>query len=435
MDPVAELLARDQHGVKFGLESICTLCAALGHPERACPSLLVAGTNGKGSVTAMAAAALAAAGYRTARYTSPHLVRIEERFAIDGRPVPAGVLSDAAATVLEVERRCIADGALHAPVTFFEVTTATAFELFRRCGAEVAVLEVGMGGRLDATNAADPAVCAITSIAFDHMRFLGDTLGAIAFEKAGVVRAGRSTVIGPMPVEARDVIARVAATRGAHLVEAEAGVQWSRTLLPDGRTELTLRTPEADYGAIRLALRGRHQVANAIVTVRLLEEARLAGLRVAPEAIVRGLSETSWPARLQEVTLPDGRRVLLDAAHNPAGAATLAEYLREVAAPRLPIVFGAMRDKDVTEMMRTLEPCASHFVFTQARSPRAMPVPGLVDQSRRAGILVPVVAVPDTLGALDHALQLASFAVVAGSIFVIGELLPRLQPEAPGREP
>lgn len=426
MEPVQALLARDQHGVKFGLESIRALCAALGHPERACPSLLVAGTNGKGSVTAMAATALSAAGHRTGRYTSPHLVRLEERFVIDGHPVASQALEEGAARVLDVERRCVESGTLQAPVTFFEITTATAFEVFRRCGVEVAVLEVGMGGRLDATNAADPSVTAITSIALDHTRFLGDTLGAIAFEKAGTMRTGRPTVLGPLPAEAYEVIAHVARERGVPLVEAEAGTHWHRDLLPNGRTKLTLSTPEADYGTVTLALRGRHQVSNAIVAVRLLEEANRAGVTVSREAIATGLSEASWPARLQEISLPDDRCVLLDAAHNPAGAATLADYLREVSAPRVPFVFGAMRDKDVVDMLRVLEPCASRFVFTQAQSPRAMPAGELVAQGRAAGVAIPVSVVPDTREALREALDGATMVVVAGSMFVIGELLPHL---------
>jgi dihydrofolate synthase/folylpolyglutamate synthase len=426
MDPVEALLARDQHGVKFGLESIRTLCAALGHPERSCPSVLVAGTNGKGSVTAMTATALTAAGHRTARYTSPHLVRVEERFVIDDQPVSRDALGDAAATVLDVERRCLDQGRLHAPVTFFEITTATAFELFRRAAAQVLVLEVGMGGRLDATNASDPCVCAITSIALDHMRFLGDTLGAIAFEKAGIMRAGRPTVLGPLPGEARDVIAQVAAERRVPLIAADEGVHWRRDLLPDGRTTLTLSTPEADYGTVTLALRGAHQVANAIVAVRLLEQARLGGLRLSREAIITGLVQARWPARLQEVVLRDGKRILLDAAHNPAGAATLAHYLREVRAPRAAVVFGAMRDKAIVEMLHALEPCAARFVFTQATSPRAMPATDVASEARQAGVSVPLTVVPDHCDALQQALDTADLVVVAGSMFVIGELLPHL---------
>jgi dihydrofolate synthase/folylpolyglutamate synthase len=311
-------------------------------------------------------------------------------------------------------------------VTFFEITTATAFELFRRAAAQVLVLEVGMGGRLDATNASDPCVCAITSIALDHMRFLGDTLGAIAFEKAGIMRAGRPTVLGPLPGEARDVIAQVAAERRVPLIAADEGVHWRRDLLPDGRTTLTLSTPEADYGTVTLALRGAHQVANAIVAVRLLEQARLGGLRLSREAIITGLVQARWPARLQEVVLRDGKRILLDAAHNPAGAATLAHYLREVRAPRAAVVFGAMRDKAIVEMLHALEPCAARFVFTQATSPRAMPATDVASEARQAGVSVPLTVVPDPCDALQQALDTADLVVVAGSMFVIGELLPHL---------
>jgi dihydrofolate synthase/folylpolyglutamate synthase len=429
MDPIADVLARDQHGIKFGLDNILTLCAALDHPERSWTNLIVAGTNGKGSVTAMAAAALTAAGHRTGRYTSPHLVALEERIVVDGQAVRPDQLCEAARYVLEIEARCRAAGQLPAPVTFFELVTATAFEAFRRARVEVAVLEVGMGGRFDSTNVVEPIAGAITSIAYDHMRFLGDTLGEIAFEKAGIMRAQRPIVAGPLPAEAEAVIVREAADRGAHLVRALEGVSFCETLIPGGRTRLTLRTARHDFGSFVLGLRGRHQAINAIVAVRLLEEAASEGLAVAPTAIVEGLTEVEWPARLQCMRLRNGVDLLLDAAHNPAGAESLAAYLRDTGAPPAPFVFGAMRDKDVPGMLRILAPHASRFVFCQAHSTRALAPDELVERAQLAGVAAPLHTVSSPLEGLQLAMRHDRRVVVAGSIFLIGDLMPLLSEE------
>jgi len=426
MDPIATLLARDQHGVKFGLEGIRTLLGALDHPERAYPSAIVAGTNGKGSVAAMAAAALTAAGHRTGRYTSPHLVRVEERFAIDGAPVATDRLAEAAARVLDAEAEALRRGRLAHPTTFFEVTTATAFEIFRLAGVDVVILEVGMGGRLDATNVADPLVGAITSIAFDHERFLGSTLAAIAREKAGIVKPGVPVVVGPLDAEARGVVAEVAAAAAAPVVDAFDGVAWQATMI-DGRTRLSLRTPAADYGSVVLALRGRHQVANAVVAVRMLEVLAARGVAVPTPAIRQALASAVWPARLQELDLRGGQRVLVDAAHNPAGAAALAGYLADARWPPVPLVFGAMRDKDVAGMLRVLAPRLSRLVLTAARSPRAMPVGDLRELAGALGLAIPVDAAANPAEALEIALAASPAVVVAGSIFLIGDLWPSLE--------
>ncbi|MGH9347178.1 MAG: bifunctional folylpolyglutamate synthase/dihydrofolate synthase, partial [Vicinamibacterales bacterium] len=203
------LFALETFGIKLGLANIAALCEALGHPERAFSSLHVAGTNGKGSVTAMAHAALCAAGVRAARYTSPHLVDLNERFVIGSQPVSDGDLQSAAAHVLERADALRAAGALTAPPTFFEATTAIAFELFRRAGVEVAVLEVGLGGRLDATNVVTPLAAAITSVGLDHQAHLGETLAEIAREKAGIIKPGVPVVVGALPPEAWGVVREV----------------------------------------------------------------------------------------------------------------------------------------------------------------------------------------------------------------------------------
>ena len=258
------LFALETFGIKLGLENIQRLCEALGHPERRFASLHVAGTNGKGSVTAMTHAALTAGGIRAARYTSPHLADITERFVIGREPGAAGELEAVAAEVLDCADRLQATGVLSVPPTFFEVTTAIAFELFRRNRVEVAVIEVGLGGRFDATNVISPVAGAITTIAFDHQRHLGNTLASIAFEKAGIVKPGMTVVAGPLPAEAMQVVRGAAAERGATLVEALAGVVYASEL-GDGRAQLRVATPSSAYGPVTLALRGEHQVINAIV--------------------------------------------------------------------------------------------------------------------------------------------------------------------------
>jgi folylpolyglutamate synthase/dihydropteroate synthase len=215
--------------MKFGLDNMRVLCDALAHPERSFRPILIAGTNGKGSVTAMVAAALRAAGHRTARYTSPHLVRLEERFVIDGREIEPGALRDSAARVRAVVAALVSAGTLDGPPTFFECTTAVAFDLFREAGVDLAVLEVGLGGRLDATNVVTPIASAITSIAKDHEAQLGSTLASIAREKAGVMRPGVPVVCGPLPPEARAVVESESARLEAPLVDTVTAVEMIAT--------------------------------------------------------------------------------------------------------------------------------------------------------------------------------------------------------------
>src|SRR5262249_51672579 len=260
------LFSLEQFGIKFGLDNIRVLVEELGHPERAFKVVHIAGTNGKGSVTAMVDAALSAAGHRSARYTSPHLLDLAERFVIDGRPVEQPDLVATVGVVREAAGRLLARGVLEAPPTFFEATTATAFELFRRAEVEVAVCEVGLGGRLDATNVVSPLVTAITSIAHDHQQYLGTTLAEIAFEKAGIIKPQVPVVVGDLDARAAEVIERVAAERAARLVRAFDGVTAIRVASAAGPPQrISLKSPRHDYGEVALALDGMHQIGNAVV--------------------------------------------------------------------------------------------------------------------------------------------------------------------------
>jgi dihydrofolate synthase/folylpolyglutamate synthase len=421
LSPRAYLSSLELHGIKLGLSTMRAICAAMGHPERRFRSVLIAGTNGKGSVAAMAATALRAAGHRTALYTSPHLARLEERFEIGGTRVGAPELDRAISRVREAVERLQAEGVIDVHPTFFEVTTAAAFELFHGSHVDVAVLEVGLGGRFDATNVVDPMAVAITSIALDHEAYLGDTVGRIAFEKAGVIRPATPAVCGALATEAADVVRAVCRERGAPLVEAEAGCR-IEAARASGLTSLALDTPVRHYGPLTLALRGRHQVGNAVVAVRLLEAIDAAGLPVDGAAIAQGLSEARWPGRLGVYERPGGRRLVVDGAHNPAGAAALAAYLAEEWPGGLPIVFGAMRDKQVDGMLAALAPCARPLILTTAPGRRGAGAASLAAMAR-GGAASAVIEEPDVHAALDRAWTFGPVVAVAGSLYLAGAIL------------
>ena len=403
------LFSLERFGMKFGLANIARLCEALGHPERAFPSLIIAGTNGKGSVTAMVDAALRAAGHRSARYTSPHLVRLSERFVIGGREVAADQLEAAASRVRRTAETLVAQGALDALPTFFEATTAAAFVLFRDAGVRIAVLEVGLGGRLDATNIVSPVAAAIVSIDLDHQAQLGNTIASVAAEKAGVIKDGIPVVCGPLPPEALEVVERVCAERRAHLI----------------RTDLDSTLAER-VDAIPLSLPGEHQKANAAVAMKLLDivDADPAlGLRVSGLAVRAGLSTARWPGRLERFHWR-GCRVILDAAHNPAGARSLAWYLRSTERHGVTLVFGAMQDKAIVEMLRALAPAAASIICTLAPSARAAAPAELARLAHQ--FTADVQVVDDPLDAVRAACAAGRTVVIAGSIFLIGPLRERL---------
>jgi dihydrofolate synthase / folylpolyglutamate synthase len=417
------LFALETFGIKLGLDNITRLCGALDHPEQSFATIHVAGTNGKGSVTAMVHAALMAAGVRSARYTSPHLMSLTERFVIGDSPVDEATLEAVGNDVLALVDSLREKGSLSVPPTFFEVTTAIGFELFRRAGVEVAVIEVGLGGRFDATNVIQPIAGAITTIAFDHQQHLGNSLAQIAFEKSGIIKPRMTVVAGALPLEAMRIVRNACLDRGATLVEAAdaaLGVE-----MQDGRARITVETPHAVYGPLPLALRGEHQAANAVVAIQLLEAAQALGIAVDRAAIEQGLTTAEWPARLELIPLGGGKRVLLDAAHNAEGAVALASYLRRWHPERPTLVIGIMRDKDVDEILRPLLPCVSRVIATAAPTPRALPA---ADLALRIGRQVNVIAEPEE--AIEHALQMSNTVCVAGSIFLAGAVRDGLKQRA-----
>ena len=433
MTPSERLLALENFGIKLGLGNITRLCEALGHPDRAFASLHVAGTNGKGSVTSMVHAALRAAGMHAARYTSPHLSSLTERFVIDDAPVAEATLDEVTTAVLDRADALQQSGVLTVPPTFFEATTAIGFELFRRAGVTAAAIEVGLGGRFDATNVISPIAGAITTIGLDHQQHLGETRADIAFEKAGIIKPGMPVVAGDLPADALAVVRRVADERGATLIEAAAGTHVTAELTA-GRARITVETPSARYGPIVLALRGEHQVGNALVAIRLLEATAGRGLDVPVAAIEAGLAAADWPARLELLPLGAGRSVLLDAAHNADGAHALADYLTRWYPAGLPLIMGVMRDKDVDAILRILLPCVSSVVVTQAPTWRALPADDLAARVLAlapAGLSPSAVTVePDPERAVERALRTAPTVCVAGSIFLAGAVRDGLRQRA-----
>ena len=424
-DPFDWLFGLAQFGIKFGLHNIHAIVEALDHPERRFRSVHIAGTNGKGSVTAIVDAALVRAGFRTGRYTSPHLLDLSERFAVNGTPVTRddlrSAVDDVRGTVEGLRERAV----LEVHPTFFEVTTAVAFELFRRHDVDIAVCEVGLGGRLDATNVLTPMVSAITSISFDHEQYLGHTLREIAGEKAGIIKSSTPVVVGPVSDEAAQAISERAVACRAPIVWAKDGVDIRVAADAQDSQRFRLRTPVRDYGEVYLGLAGAHQVTNAIVAVRVLETLESLGTHIGQSAIVDALASVRWPGRLQRIAVDGGRSALLDGAHNVAGAEALAHHLRTLGVLH-PLVFAAMRDKDSEAMLRLLAPVVSAIIITRPSNPRAMDPATLASVARTVAPGLRVEVEDDPGHAIERAWTQSPQIIVAGSIFLIADVMKAL---------
>src|SRR5271165_6247389 len=363
---------------KFDLAYVREMLTALGNPERHFPSVLIAGTNGKGSTAATLSSILRVAGYKTALYSSPHLVSINERIRVNGEAisdVEFGVIHE------RVERTAqeLLAGKLPWHPSFFEMLTTMAFEYFASVGVEIAVLEVGMGGRLDATNVVEPLISVIADIALDHQKYLGATIAEIAGEKAGIIRANGVVVTLPQHPQANDVIGHAILEKNARGVSATqyvppvspgaAAYLAGRTVPVRGRNRYPLAVMGEEI-AVDSPLAGRHQLRNVALAVATALELAQFGFKVTPKQIERGIRETHWPGRFQ--VLPSSaathqREMVLDVAHNPAGAWALRSALAENFPEReITMIFAAMRDKAIAEMAEVLFPIAAHVVVTQA---------------------------------------------------------------------
>ncbi|HET7100262.1 MAG TPA: folylpolyglutamate synthase/dihydrofolate synthase family protein [Terriglobia bacterium] len=410
------------HGRKFDLDAIRAILAALGHPERRYPTAIVAGTNGKGSTTAMLAAILERAGYRTGLYTSPHLIRVNERIRINGRELSDDEFAAAFTAVHQVVEKLIGARVLPYHPSFFEYLTAVAFQHFALAAVDFAVLEVGMGGRLDATNVTNASVAVITNVDLDHQEFLGNTLIAIAAEKAGVIKPGRPVVSGCEHPEVREVIRQKCRETGVEFIET-GGIGAAHNLFHlDGRYGFDLQMDGGDLQRITLQLAGRFQVKNAVVAATAVGQLRRAGFRIPPEAIREGLQAASWPGRLEIIR--QRPLILLDGAHNPAAAREVAEFVRgHFKGRKLRLVYATMKDKAVGEISSILFPLAEAVYLTRPGLDRAALPEAILDSA----VAVPrqTAIQPDPARALQQAVEASlpdDIVLVAGSLFLVGAI-------------
>lgn len=400
-------LGNELKTVKLGLERIQAVLDALGNPERPMRIVHVAGTNGKGSTCAMIEAALRGAGRRTGLFTSPHLVEPAERIQIAGRPVSREDFSRAFDAVHAAVDALIERNAIDGHTSYFETITAMGFWLFREAAIEWLVLEVGLGGRLDATNCVMPELCVITPVDFDHEQYLGGTLESIAFEKAGILKAGVPAVIAPQHPEAMAVIEARAQELG---VECARAADWTvRDLDIDARG---CRYRAVNAGAsmeVRCPLAGEHQVVNSLTAALALSR-----LGVDPE----GMATAVWPGRLERVS--EQPEIILDGAHNPAGARALAAYIKRFyGGRRVRMIYGTMRDKAIEEIAEVLLPLADNLVLTAPESPRALRPAVIRDFLDRPGVRI-AENVAQAIQMMQPA-QENDVLFITGSLFLVGE--------------
>jgi dihydrofolate synthase / folylpolyglutamate synthase len=438
---------------KFSLEEIGTLLAALGNPHRTFPSVLIAGTNGKGSTASTLAAILVASGLRTGLYTSPHLSRPNERIRIDGIEISDDEFAEHFFRVRSAAQKLVDEGKLAQPPSFFEMLTAMAFLHFAEPAIEIAVLEVGMGGRLDATNIVDPLVSIITDISLDHMEWLGPTVTDIAREKAGILRRGGTLITLPQHPEANQAIGEVATSLSILGVSAVPYLPLADTA--DRAAErVQQNAPNTAYSLevlgrqieIDSPLRGAHQQRNIALAIAAAVELAIShGFPISAKSIADGIRNTRWPARLEKITTVSSEgsgsaQWVLDVAHNPAGAWALRAGLRDM----LPnqdlhtLVFSCLRDKPVLEMAQILFPLFERVIFAPIYSSRATPMRDLLAAAASTG--VPAFAASSVGQAIDLALEHAEERpdipiVVSGSVYLVGDVRTRLLARQPQSTP
>jgi dihydrofolate synthase/folylpolyglutamate synthase len=426
------LYGLQRFGVKLGLENIDRLLKAVGHPHRRFPSVLIGGTNGKGSTAAFLATILQAAGYRVGLYTSPHLLDFTERIRVDGRAIAeadvarlTGELRSVVADLFPVPRTPDPAPRTHSHPTFFEVTTALAFLHFARTGVNFTVIEVGLGGRFDATNILDPEVAVITNIALEHQEYLGRTLEAIATEKAGIVKPGGDVVTATDSPDALAVIAATCRAQGATLLDLRAACNWRISRSDLSEQHFILAQAGQPVGEFTIHLLGRHQVTNAVTAIAAARLLRNRGAHISEDSIQGGLRGARWPGRLQ--LFPGRPLVILDAAHNPAGAKALRGFIEEHRfGGRLILVFGVLKDKNWIAMLQELGPLARLVILTRPESDRAADPRGLVEAERYCAKLE---ILEDVAGSITLARAVADpedVIVVTGSLFIISAALRTL---------
>jgi dihydrofolate synthase/folylpolyglutamate synthase len=422
---------------KFDLDHMRVLLGALDHPERRFPGVLIAGTNGKGSTAATLASILQTSGVRTGLYTSPHLIRINERIRINGAEISDDEFALLHDMVDRTAERLVGESELPWHPSFFEMLTAIAFEYFARKKVDIAVLEVGMGGRLDATNVIEPEISIITDISLDHQKFLGNTVTEIAREKAGIIRRGGVVVTLPQQPQADDVIGNTILELEARAVNA---VPYVPPVAPSTEYRVTssrsgqavFRYPLEVMGKpilVETPLVGRHQLRNVALAIAAAEELSHRGFAITADSFERGIRETHWPGRFQVIPPANGApEYVLDVAHNPAGAWALRSTLSGAYEDRpLTFVFGAMRDKAIAEIAELLFPLAERVFATRSDNPRSATAAEIREAAAHTSVAIE--EAPDVVAALERARIAAGtngVVVVTGSIYIVGEAMQAL---------
>jgi dihydrofolate synthase / folylpolyglutamate synthase len=408
---------------KFNLENISMLLERLGRPDRAYPCVHIAGTNGKGSTAAIVERILRAAGFRTGLNTSPHLERINERLRIDGEEIGDEKFAETFTRIHRAIEELLAEGKLRAHPTYFECVTAMAFEAFARVRVEFGVIEVGLGGRLDATNVVAPVVSVITRIDFDHENFLGHSLREIAGEKAGILKYGVPVVSAPQLAEAQEILRARASELRCPLVETGGAFRIEQERRENGRVRAqVIEVATGERFTVAPQLPGRFQLQNALNALGVARVLQSRNLRIMNENIEHGIAKAEWPGRLEKLqSRPD---IYLDGAHNPGAARELAQFLEEnFAGRRIILLYGAMRDKAVDEVTGALFPLAREVIFTEPSSPRAVSAAQLAEMAGHHAAHYKVVA--EAEAALKMALTMAGpedAIFITGSLYLVGEL-------------
>lgn len=415
-------LGHETVAIKLGLRNTEVLLEALGNPQSSFQSIQIAGTNGKGSTAVMLEAICSSANISTGLYTSPHLMSITERIRIDGEDISESDFAAYATRVSTTAANLLSSGKLQTLPTFFEHVTAIALLAFKEAGLKLAILETGLGGRLDATTVAGANTVAITPIALDHQEYLGETLAEIAGEKAAIIRSGVAAVIAPQPPEALEVILRRCAEVDVEpVMERQANIEEATD---DGHFRVTFESAEARYDNVLLGLRGRHQITNAMVTIQLAESLRKQAFEIPKDAVLEGLEKARHPGRLE--LLPGHPSILLDGAHNPSGAQALRDYLNEFVKEPVTMVFGAMKDKKIEEIAEILFPLANLVILAQPDHPRAASVEELGELAAQFVSRDRITSSTSVCGAIDLAKSLTpphGTICATGSLYLVGEMM------------
>jgi len=414
------IYSRQKFGIKLGLQNIKAILEGLEEPHKSYPAVLIAGTNGKGSTAAMIASILHQEGYRVGLYTSPHLIELEERIQVNNKCIPATKLTKITEQLRNLIAHLVRNNKIQYQPTFFEVITAIGLEYFKQEAVDVALLEVGMGGRLDATNSINPLLSVITNISIDHCQHLGCSLKDIAIEKTGIIRKSGQVVISRSPEEAINIVIRQCKEKKASFIHSYEGVS---AIHRDGdfRYQFNQITPEEHYRGLQVGLRGIHQVENAATAVRTVELLKQYGFGVTQDAIVEGLKHVCWPGRLELVS--SSPQIWLDGAHNVAAVRCVRDFILNDLEREIILIFSALKDKDIDGMSRILFPLAKLVILPKLRSERAIEPEKI---AAYAPVNSPYILIAENT---EKALKIArkkanskNTIVVTGSLYLVGEV-------------